>query len=152
MIKYIIGNVTEPQGDGLKIVAQIVNDLGGMGAGVALAIMKKWPVVRTEYKRWFAAGEGFALGDVQFVEVEDNIIVANMVAQHGYSTPKTPAIRYDALRACLEKVAVKAGLLEAAIHAPRFGAGLAGGRWEEIEKIVEETMIDVETTIYDFRG
>jgi hypothetical protein len=35
---------------------------------------------------------------------------------------------------------------------PRIGCGLAGGKWEEIEPIIERTLIeaDVKVTVYDF--
>lgn len=35
---------------------------------------------------------------------------------------------------------------------PRIGCGLAGGRWEEIGPIVEETLCEesVSVTVYDF--
>ena len=35
---------------------------------------------------------------------------------------------------------------------PRIGCGLAGGKWEEIEPIIERTLATagVEVTVYDF--
>lgn len=35
---------------------------------------------------------------------------------------------------------------------PRIGCGLAGGRWEEIEPILHDTLVaaEVATTVYDF--
>jgi len=37
-LSFVTGDVTLPQGDGLKIVAHCCNDIGAFGAGVALAI------------------------------------------------------------------------------------------------------------------
>ncbi len=63
-----------------------------------------------------------------------------------------PPIRYEAVRSCLKSLAVEARRLEASVHMPRIGCGLAGGRWEEIEPIVAEELIaeGVEVTVYDF--
>ncbi|MDR6488204.1 O-acetyl-ADP-ribose deacetylase (regulator of RNase III) [Chryseobacterium vietnamense] len=38
------------------------------------------------------------------------------------------------------------------IHMPRIGCGLAGGKWEEIEPIIERALLkkDVEVYVYDF--
>jgi len=76
-----------------------------------------------------------------------------MVAQHGYqATAQGPPIRYDAVRECLMKLAVEAKSLEASVHMPRIGCGLAGGKWEEIEPIIidELTSQGIEVSVYDF--
>ena len=46
-----------------------------------------------------------------------------------------PPIRYEAVRACLRRLAVEARV-GASVHMPRIGCGLAGGRWEEIEPMI----------------
>lgn len=40
---------------------------------------------------------------------------------------------------------------KASIHMPRIGCGLAGGKWEVIEQIIKEELIDKEiaVTVYD---
>lgn len=50
------------------------------------------------------------------------------------------------------KSADEALKLKASIHMPRIGCGLAGGKWEEIEIIIERTLIknNVEVYVYDF--
>lgn len=40
-IKYVIGDATEPQGTGRKIIAHVCNDCGGWGAGFVLALSAK---------------------------------------------------------------------------------------------------------------
>lgn len=159
-ILYLKGDVTNPIGDSRKIIVHCVNDLGVMGAGVALALLKKWPNVKKDYQKWHRSNEKltlttgqFALGQVQFVKVEKNIVVANMVGQCGIcSSNSVPPIRYGAIEECLGKVCHFAKLNSAEIHAPRFGAGLAGGDWEEIEKLIVEKLSvnDVGVTIYDY--
>lgn len=164
MIKYHIGDATQPIGNGHRIIVHICNNAGGWGAGFVLALSKRWPEPENEYRRW-AAGDfkavPFELGQVQFVSVEsdgnplgDSISVLNMIAQDGYTKPGQPAIRYDALRTCLESAnrLITTGLFpNASIHMPRIGCGLAGGKWEEVEKIINETFDEqVIINVYDF--
>ncbi len=146
---YVVGDVTQPHGDGTKIIPHVCNDAGGFGSGFAGAVAKKWPEVREAYRAWHARGDNFALGMVQLVKLPDGIVVANMIAQHGYSSPDHPAIQYPALHMCLSKVAKRAKELGASIHCPRLGAGLAGGKWEIIEHILTETTDGLEVFIYD---
>jgi len=152
MIKYVNGDVTEPIGEGRKLIIQCVNNLGIMGAGVARAIMIKWPIVREKYVKW-SKKDDFILGNIQTVSVEPKIVVVNMIGQHGvgFSDGVAP-IRYDAIEECLEKVIELANKYNASIHAPRFGAGLAGGDWNIIENILKTKLENtaIEVTIYDY--
>src|SRR6476661_1022578 len=123
-ITYIKGDATCPQAKGNKLVCHVCNDIGGWGKGCVLAISKRWEEPEAEYRAWYASGKegGFALGEVQFVQAERYIWVANMVAERGTRTGSSgPPIRYDALASCLEKVAGKALELGASAHMPRIG-------------------------------
>jgi O-acetyl-ADP-ribose deacetylase (regulator of RNase III) len=164
MIKYVKGDATKPEGEGIKIIVHIVNDLGAWGNGFVVAVSKRWKSPEASYREWHKNREqnDFASGSVQFVQVEPEIYVANMVAQHGLSIyvkngymddlePQVPPIRYDALRDCLKKVCVIAKKYNASVVGPRFGSGLAGGSWEIVEQIINEELINqgVEVVIYD---
>ena len=75
-----------------------------------------------------------------------------MVAQKGIeSEDDLPPIRYEALKECLNQIAIAAKENKASVHMPRIGSGLAGGNWEEVEKIIQKTLIinQVPTYIYD---
>src|SRR5947209_4653384 len=138
-IKYVKGDATQPQARGNRIIAHVCNDLGGWGKGFVLAVSKRWPGPEAAYRAWHRgrSKNDFGLGAVQLVQVEPYIRVANMVAQRGMKTGSNgPPIRYDALRACLEKLAFEAKGLGASVHMPRIGCGLAGGRWEQVEPII----------------
>jgi len=76
-----------------------------------------------------------------------------MVGQKGIKRGSSgPPIRYDAVAACLEKVAEKAIELGASVHMPRIGCGLAGGEWSKVEPIIKEHLCGrgVTVTVYDF--
>jgi len=153
-IKYLKGDATAPQAKGKKIIAHICNDMGGWGKGFVLAISQRWKEPEEAYRRWHKERKenDFELGSVQFVRVEPFIWVANMVAQRGLrGGSKGPPIRYEAVEECLEKVCKKAKELGASVHMPLIGCGLAGGKWERIEPIVDLTLSqrDVAVVVYD---
>src|ERR1700687_5024838 len=108
-IRFVKGDATLPHGTGLKILAHVWNDLGRWGKGFVLAISSRWPDAERAYREWYRGRNDFALGAVQFVEVEQYMWVANMVAQHGVrGSSRKPPIRYEAVEECLGKVAEKA--------------------------------------------
>lgn len=148
-ISCVVGDATQPQGEGTRIITHICNDCGGWGHGFVVAVSKRWPEPERAYRAWHAKGENFALGMAQLVKLSDGIIVANMIAQHGYAYAGNPAIQYPALHMCLSKVAKRARELDATIHMPRIGCGLAGGTWDKVEPIILETMGDLDVTVYD---
>ncbi|MCW3160723.1 macro domain-containing protein [Chryseobacterium oryctis] len=152
-IHYLKGDATAPKVYGNKIITHICNDVGGWGKGFVLAISKRWKNPESEYRNWFKKGENFNLGEIQLVSVENDIWVCNMIAQHKITThTKVPPIRYEAVEKCLEKLADEALKINASIHMPRIGCGLAGGKWEEIENIIFETLLknNIDVYVYDF--
>lgn len=154
-IHYLKGDATSPHAKGVKIIAHVSNDLGGWGKGFVLAISKRWKQPEREFRAWHRerATNDFGLGATQFVQCEEYIWVANMIGQHGLKAgSKGPPVRYDAIEQCLGAVAAKARELNASVHMPRIGCGLAGGTWEKIEPLILAQLgeRDVEVWVYDF--
>ena len=153
-LKYIKGDATSPQGSGNKIIVHICNDIGGWGKGFVMALSKRWKAPEQAYRNWYDSQENFVLGEVQFVQVEPDKWVANMIAQRGIrkSSNNIPPIRYEAVNAGLDKVAEFASQKEASVHMPRIGCGLAGGTWDKVEPIIKAAFLDAGTsvTVYDF--
>jgi O-acetyl-ADP-ribose deacetylase (regulator of RNase III) len=149
-IKYVIGNATNPLGEGQKIVAHICNDLGKWGKGFVMAVSKKWETTRDQYLEWYNKNEA-KLGEVQFIRVGSHITIANMIGQKGIKTGSNGSpIRYDYLEQCFEKLRIEAEKNQASIHMPRIGCGLAGGKWPRVEELINKVFGDtnIEITIY----
>lgn len=154
-ITYLNGDATAPKAEGNKIIVHICNDLGGWGKGFVLAISKKWTEPEKAYREWFKnkGNNDFALGSIQIIQVTENTFVGNMIAQKGIKRANNAApIRYEAVKSCLSKIAIEAKKLNASVHMPRIGCGLAGGKWEEVEPIIQETLSknNLEVYVYDF--
>lgn len=161
-IKYVFGDATEPQGSGVKVIPHICNNVGAWGAGFVIALNKKWPHVEEAYKKWHAEKDkpaiynnsNFRLGNIQIVRAEPDIYVCNMIAQYGLrARGSLPPIRYMALAECLLQLADEMEYtFKGSIHAPKFGAGLAGGDWNAIEALIHVACIDkgIPVTIYEY--
>ncbi|MFA5366668.1 MAG: Appr-1-p processing protein [Dehalococcoidia bacterium] len=149
-VNYIKGDATNPQRNGNKkaIIVHICNDKRRWGAGFVLALSKKWDGPEETYRNM--PDEMMSLGNVMIIPVENDILVANMIAQHDIKPGEhgEPPIRYGALKTCLEKVNDLAKAINADIHMPRIGCGLAGGKWETVVKMIRQA-VTVDVTVYD---
>lgn len=153
-INYIKEDATNPQGIENKIIVHICNDIGGWGKGFVMAISKKWKTPEQKYREWYKTADKFELGEVQFVQVENNLWVSNLIGQHKINKDENgqAPIRYNAIEIGLQKVAEFALKVNATVHMPRIGCGLAGGTWDKIEPILLKTLIEkgINVTVYDF--
>lgn len=153
-INYLIGDATRPQLGGNKIIAHICNDIGAWGKGFVLALSKISHLPERAYREWYTKREqnDFALGAIQFVKIAQDIVVANMIGQHGIRTERNvPPIRYEAVETALKIVGNEAASNRASVHLPRIGCGLAGGSWDKIEPLIEKQISarNVEVFVYD---
>jgi len=160
VIHYIKGDATVPVvKSGVRVIAHIVNNEGKWGKGFVRAISARWKEPEDYYlkqSKW--AKKSFKLGEIQWVFVDVDLAVCNMIAQRGVrSFVNTQPVCYDHLESCLEKMAegarhtaeVSGKSKSLSIHMPRIGCGLGGGDWGEVGELVEETCWDLEVYVYD---
>jgi O-acetyl-ADP-ribose deacetylase (regulator of RNase III) len=149
MIRYVTGDATRPEGAGLRVICHVCNDVGAWGSGFVVALSRRWPEPELLYREH----SSLELGEVMFATVDNELLVANMVAQHAFPTHARPvAVDYEALRTCLSVVAqFCASEEDASVHMPRIGCGIAGGDWTEVARIIGETLIagGVPVNVYD---
>ncbi|MGV9846667.1 macro domain-containing protein [Streptomyces fungicidicus] len=153
-ITYVRGDAIVPSVKGVKIVAHVCNDIGGWGKGFVLAVSRRWPEPERAYRTWHRerASNDFALGALQLVRVERYVWVANMIGQRGVRTgSKGVPVRYEAIGTALGLLAGRATELNASVHMPRIGCGLAGGTWSRVEPLITERLVrrGVPVTVYD---
>lgn len=175
MITYLVGDATDPQeveqgtNDenrrwrvSTKIIAHICNDVGAWGAGFVMALSHRWPAAEKSYRSWHKMDGGpmkqselvpFRLGRMKLVRVSNDVFVANMIAQRGIGMKNgEPPIRYSALADCLAELRLHAKDLRASVHMPRIGCGLAGGKWEEVEQVINLELHDIKVYVYDLHS
>lgn len=89
---------------------------------------------------------------VSLHESKDNLVVVNCYTQYNYGTnhidgTKKP-LDYSALTLCMKKINhIFAGKT---VGLPRIGAGLAGGEWDIIKKIIKNNLKDCDVVIVEY--
>lgn len=152
-LKQVRGDATRPRGKGPQVLLHVVNDkaLSWGGGGFASALRRRIPSVHEEFSAWASSKRDLRLGNVHWAVSGTDLVVASMVAQHGYGPSSRPRIRYDSLRRCLATVGAYARENRASVHMPRIGTGQARGDWSIVRELVEDYIVDlgVKVTVYD---
>lgn len=139
------------------IIAHVCNDIGVWGAGFTRAINAQWDRPELWYRTWHrnwrnGIGICFGLGMTQVVPTDDNawgVHVSNMIGQHGICGYHNPCpIRYKALAVCLTRLNEATQMLNASVVMPRIGCGLAGGKWEMVEPLIQENLKEVDVRVF----
>ncbi len=78
-----------------RIIIHVCNNVGKFGAGFALAVANRHPVVKENYLKWFNRSlqfydSGFNLGMIQPVTINENFKIINMIAQNGLISRSNP--------------------------------------------------------------
>ncbi len=135
--KFIKGDILNIQ-EG--IICHQVNCMGKMGTGIALAIRKKWPGVYQDYLSVYTQGQ-LKLGNVVLSPiVVAQLYVANLCGQFLYGRDRQYT-DYDALKTCLGRVHKISERLNLKVFIPhKMGCANAGGDWEIVSRIIEETV------------
>ncbi len=140
------------------VIPHVVNFAGKWGKGFVLSVSKFCEDAETAYREHYRRGR-LILGTNQFINVESDgeplgIHIVNMCAQtFGGKRP----LMYNALSTCMSDIANTFSMYNvASIHAPAFGAGLAGGDWRVIEALIEDCWLrfgdGYDVTIYYLPG
>ena len=154
-IAYVVGDATEPRGQGHRIIAHIANDVSKRwGKGFGKAISRKWPKLQTAFVKWASKPDTLKLGNSHLFQISENLDIFSMIAQHGFANSTYPKIRYKRLAECLGSLAIEANKNYATVHMPRIGTGFAGGDWKVISELIDEHLVkeNIPVTVYDLPG
>jgi hypothetical protein len=118
-----VGDATRPAGDPPRHRSRLQRR-GWLGAGFVVALSKRWTEPEAAFRRWLCerAGNDFALGAVQVVQVKSTLWVANLIGQHGVKRAGgKPPVRYESIRAGLALVRVGKTTRVASVCRPPSG-------------------------------
>lgn len=121
-----------------------------MGAGIAKGIKAEFPEAY-EVDQQTKSGDRSKLGDCTFAEVETDgrkLIVVNAYTQFDFRGGGA-LVDYDAVRSCMKWIAKN--YPDHRIGLPKIGAGLAGGDWEKISRIIDEELGDADVTLVEYQ-
>ena len=120
-----------------------------MGRGIALQIKREYPAA---YQADLKTPKGSAakLGTCSVAKVKGpsgDFIIVNAYTQVHW-TGRGRLADYDAIRSCMRWIASE--FSGSRIGLPKIGAGLAGGDWNTILKIIEEELSGEDVKIVEF--
>jgi len=152
-IKYIKGDLIElaKQGE-FEVIMHCCNCFNTMGAGIARAIRDNFPEAYLKDQNTIK-GDRNKLGTYNSVTIKNfakPFFVVNLYGQYDFKVSNGPNINYVSLSNAL--LQIKKDFTGLKFGLPRIGAGLAGGSWEVIEKIIQCTLIDEDVTVVNFEG
>jgi len=158
MIKYIQGDLFDFVEPGV-IIPHVCNNANKWGRGFVVPLMEHYLKARIEFDKWAKDGwdgqQPYKLGFTQIVEVEPQVIVANMIAQVFYvrdgSIRQTRPLYYNKLVSCMEHVGEVARVNNLRILAPKFGSELAGGDWKFVECLIDDIWNNLDVTIVEYK-
>ena len=142
---YVKGDLFETKE---TLIAHGCNAQGVMGAGVARIVREKYPSAYETYvlrKKKF----GLKMGQVIFAKSGDRLI-ANCITQNKFGSDGKRYVDYEAIRESMIQINAYCRVKKLkSFGMPKIGAGLGGGDWNTIEKIIEETCVDTQAIVYE---
>ena len=135
-IRTITGNLLNVESGW---IVHCANSHGIMGTGVAAGIKQKYPAAFKHYRKQYE-DIGLELGTNNVCPVSEKLMIVNLIGQEDFGTGKR-FVSYDALCKCFENLntSIKNSNYPIEIHIPKLGAARAGGNWEIIREIIEQT-------------
>jgi O-acetyl-ADP-ribose deacetylase (regulator of RNase III) len=150
-MKYVDGDLIELANNGeFDVIGHGCNCFCTMGKGLAVSMKKAYPeIVMADHCT--KKGDRGKLGTFTHVDYGD-LIVLNLYTQYDYALKYGDDLvfaNYDAIRNCMK--GIKKRYSGKRIGLPLIGAGLGGGDWNIISKIIEEELVDEDVTIVKFK-
>ncbi len=145
-MKTIKGDLITLALDGkFDVIVHGCNCLCTMGAGIAKQIKSIFPeAYEADCKT--KKGDKDKLGAYSYA-IAENVTIINAYTQYDYKGPWIN-VDYDAIRSVFRKL--KSDYSGKRIGYPKIGAGLAGGDWEIISKIIDVELTNEDHTLVEF--
>ena len=147
MMKTVHGNLIKMALEGkFDVIIHGCNCFNTFGAGIALQIKRIFPdAYEADLKT--IKGDRSKLGQITFSKITIGVlkplIVVNGYTQYGYGG-NAPNVDYDAIRSVMRNVKDQFSGLR--IGFPAIGAGLGGGDWNIISKIIDDELDNLDYT------
>lgn len=158
-IRYKVGDlITAAQTGEVNVIAHGCNCMNTMKSGIAPKIASAFPEAFAADQMTTRGSRG-KLGTLSSAFSKNGLLVYNLYSQYTFTGRKEGRMDLDywALRSALMGMAVslhaKCRVLDMSTHnlkigLPKIGAGLAGGDWNIIYRMIEGCLQDFDVTIY----
>jgi len=157
-MKVVTGDLIKMAKDGeFNLIVHGCNCMCTMGKGIALQIKKNFPEAYEADQR-SVKGLKSKLGDTSSVWIDDyNLMVVNGYTQYDfrptYDDDGVVRVDYEAIKKVFRTIGHNCrGLKNFKIGYPKIGAGLAGGDWDIISKIIDKELDGLDHTLVEWDG
>lgn len=159
MLKYKVGDLIKSARSGeVNVIGHGCNCMNTMKSGIAPKVAEAFPEAWTA-DQMTARGDRAKLGTFSSAFSKSGVLVYNLYSQYTFTGRKEGKMDLDywALRSALSMMAMslhaKCRTLDISpddlrIGLPKIGAGLAGGDWGIISRMIENRLQDFNVTIY----
>ncbi len=155
-IEFKTGNILDCKE---TMLIQSVNYRKVMGAGLAKQIKNKYPKIFDQYCKFIDSHSWFYIsqtGLFDMFKINDNPeqFICNVFGQKDFGNDKCYT-DYESLKNGLSSVELSARLDKRSVALPfRIGAGLSGGDWNIVYKIIQDIFenSEVKVVIYKLKG
>lgn len=151
-MKIVKGNLLDLAENGeFDLIIQGCNCWNTMSSGIAKQIHERYPEVYNVDAKT-RKGDITKLGNYTFkapIGFGDSFIVINAYTQYNYGKDSIKA-DYEAIALVMRKI--NHNFRGQRIGLPKIGAGLAGGDWNRIIKIIETELVDCDVTIVEYNN
>lgn len=134
------------------LIVHGTNASGGFGSGIAGQIRKQFPQVYEKFKEMPHGAN--SLGKAQFVNITDDLVIANLFTQLNYGKDGKKYASPEAIKKALTIAFAQCYLYELPLLAPKIGCGLGGLDWETevkpIFELLELVYPYVDVTIFEY--
>lgn len=148
-IQYINGDLFKTQH---PVIMHGCNDQGVMGSGVAKTVRDLYPKAYEKYNK-YCENTNDVGGDVVYVQVKPNLVIANAITQHNYGRDGRRFVNYEWVAQCIknaDQLAEFRGIEHIAM--PKIGSQLGGGDWNVIAAIIESESKHFTPVVYIYEG
>lgn len=153
MIKKVEGDLLDDAHE-FNVIIHGCNCFNTMRSGVAKQIVQKYPEAK-EADNLTKKGDESKLGDISVGAVrigENPLFIVNAYTQYNFGKDGTRYASYNAIREALKRTAdVLLKGNEYKVGLPQIGAGLGGGDWDIIEKIIRDELRDYDVTVITYK-
>lgn len=165
MINYFYGNLfdlldTRPQfmsSNELHFIIHGCNAQGRMGSGFAKELRERFPKAYEAYNDEYVKNNNrLELGTMINHPVHSSLVISNAITQQFYGYDGKKYVSYDAIDSVFKelnntaKTVLDLKLVDSVhLHFPKMGAGLAGGNWEVIERIIDSSVTNATKNLYE---
>lgn len=150
-MKVIKGDLVKLALEGqFDVIVHGCNCFCTMGSGIARQIRETWPMAYEEDMKT-VKGNCDKLGTCSIYKTASGLYIFNAYTQYGYGKG-IKHTDYLAIKECFKDISnrVRGGLPRARIAYPKIGAGLGGGDWNIISKIIDKELDGLDHTLVEY--